>query len=209
MGPKRLDSERGGVLPGDVRRRATFSHGWVALVPVAELQTHGSTPSRTPETRLACEGLDPIACQRSGAADSVSRLRPRWPLLVNAALARKGSVARLDQRSFKARGRASLNARLETFKQLARRLKTHFEGLVAGMQRGAQQRLRGGHEWADAKRQVSRTRVQNEQEFDSHCVPAPVQAQAFAGQPVRIGHALLCSGRHASVLRVKLRANRH
>lgn len=76
------------------------------------------------------ERLDPIACKRSGAADSVSWLRPHWQLSVNAALARKGSTARVDHRSFKdrgierlpsvhvgikgavARGRASLNVRL-------------------------------------------------------------------------------------------------
>ncbi|QIL43887.1 MobA/MobL family protein [Acidovorax sp. HDW3] len=76
------------------------------------------------------ERLDPIACKRSGAADSVSWLRPRWQLSVNAALARKGSAERVDHRSFKdrgierlpavhigikgasARGRASLNERL-------------------------------------------------------------------------------------------------
>lgn len=76
------------------------------------------------------ERLDPIACKRSGAADSVSWLRPRWQDAVNTALARKGSDARVDHRSFKARGidrlptghvgingaaareRASLNARL-------------------------------------------------------------------------------------------------
>ncbi|WP_443112010.1 MobA/MobL family protein [Aquabacterium sp. OR-4] len=76
------------------------------------------------------ERLDPIACKRHGAADSVSWLRPRWELSVNAALARKGSAERVDHRSFKdrgigrlptvhvgvngaaARGRASLNARL-------------------------------------------------------------------------------------------------
>lgn len=50
------------------------------------------------------ERLDPIACKRSGAADSVSWLRPRWEHWVNAALARKGSVERVDHRSFKARG---------------------------------------------------------------------------------------------------------
>ncbi|CAN7279626.1 MobA/MobL family protein [Acidovorax sp. LjRoot117] len=78
------------------------------------------------------ERLDPIACRRSGAADSVSWLRPRWQDSVNAALARKGSAERVDHRSFKARGiarlptvhvgkkgaaakgRASLNARLRT-----------------------------------------------------------------------------------------------
>lgn len=76
------------------------------------------------------ERLDPIACRRSGAADSVSWLRPRWQDSVNAALARKGSAERIDHRSFKARGierlptvhvgkkgsaargRVSLNARL-------------------------------------------------------------------------------------------------
>ncbi|MFI8616371.1 MobA/MobL family protein [Acidovorax sp. NPDC077693] len=76
------------------------------------------------------ERLDPIACKRSGAADSVSWLRPRWELSVNAALARKGSAERVDHRSFKdrgierlptvhlgvkgasARGRASINERL-------------------------------------------------------------------------------------------------
>ena len=76
------------------------------------------------------ERLDPIACKRSGAADSVSWLRPRWEHSVNAALARKGSAERVDHRSFKtrgierlpavhigikggsARGRASLNERL-------------------------------------------------------------------------------------------------
>ncbi|MBV7427230.1 MULTISPECIES: MobA/MobL family protein [unclassified Acidovorax] len=76
------------------------------------------------------ERLDPIACKRSGSADSVSWLRPRWQEAVNTALARKGSYARVDHRSFKARGierlptvhvgingaaareRASLNARL-------------------------------------------------------------------------------------------------
>lgn len=76
------------------------------------------------------ERLDPIACKRSGAADSVSWLRPRWQDAVNTALARKGSNARVDHRSFKVRGtqrlptvhvglngaaareRASLNARL-------------------------------------------------------------------------------------------------
>ena len=76
------------------------------------------------------ERLDPIACKRSGAADSVSWLRPRWQDAVNTALARKGSNARVDHRSFKvrgirrlptvhvglngaaARGRSSLNARL-------------------------------------------------------------------------------------------------
>ena len=76
------------------------------------------------------ERLDPIACKRSGAADSVSWLRPRWQLSVNAALARKGSAERVDHRSFKdrgierlpavhigikgasARGRVSLNERL-------------------------------------------------------------------------------------------------
>lgn len=76
------------------------------------------------------ERLDPIACRRSGAADSVSWLRPRWQDSVNAALARKGSAERVDHRSFKARGierlpsvhvgkkgaaargRAGLNARL-------------------------------------------------------------------------------------------------
>ncbi|MFN7152898.1 MAG: MobA/MobL family protein [Acidovorax sp.] len=50
------------------------------------------------------ERLDPIACRRSGAADSVSWLRPRWQELVNASLARKGSAERVDHRSFKARG---------------------------------------------------------------------------------------------------------
>ena len=50
------------------------------------------------------ERLDPIACKRSGAADSVSWLRPRWEHSVNAALARKGSAERVDHRSFKARG---------------------------------------------------------------------------------------------------------
>jgi hypothetical protein len=76
------------------------------------------------------ERLDPIACKRNGAADSVSWLRPRWQDAVNTALARKGSNARVDHGSFKvrgiqrlptvhvglngaaARGRASLNARL-------------------------------------------------------------------------------------------------
>lgn len=76
------------------------------------------------------ERLDPIACRRNSVADSVSWLRPRWQLSVNAALARKGSAERVDHRSFKdrgiaqsptvhvginggaARGRASLNARL-------------------------------------------------------------------------------------------------
>lgn len=76
------------------------------------------------------ERLDPIACKRSGAADSVSWLRPRWEHAVNAALTRKGSAERVDHRSFKARGierlpsvhvgkkgaaargRAGLNARL-------------------------------------------------------------------------------------------------
>ncbi|MBS0466022.1 MAG: MobA/MobL family protein [Proteobacteria bacterium] len=50
------------------------------------------------------ERLDPIACRRSGATDSVSWLRPRWQDLVNAALARTGSAERVDHRSFKARG---------------------------------------------------------------------------------------------------------
>lgn len=50
------------------------------------------------------ERLDPIACRRSGAADSVSWLRPRWQDSVNAALACKGSAERVDHRSFKARG---------------------------------------------------------------------------------------------------------
>lgn len=50
------------------------------------------------------ERLDPIACKRSGAADSVSWLRPRWQDAVNTALARKGSNARVDHRSFKVRG---------------------------------------------------------------------------------------------------------
>lgn len=76
------------------------------------------------------ERLDPIACKRSGAADSVSWLRPRWQDAVNNALAREGSTQRVDHRSFKARGigrlptvhvgingaaargRTSLNARL-------------------------------------------------------------------------------------------------
>lgn len=76
------------------------------------------------------ERLDPIACKRCGATDSVSWLRPRWQLSVNAALARKGSAERVDHRSFKdrgierlpgvhigiegasARGRARLNERL-------------------------------------------------------------------------------------------------
>lgn len=76
------------------------------------------------------ERLDPIGCKRSGAADSVSWLRPRWEHSVNAALARKGSAERVSHRSFKARGidrlptvhtgikgaaargRSSLNARL-------------------------------------------------------------------------------------------------
>jgi hypothetical protein len=76
------------------------------------------------------ERLDPIACRRSGAADSVSWLRPRWQDSVNAALARKGLAERIDHRSFKvrgierlptvhvgkngaaARGRVGLNARL-------------------------------------------------------------------------------------------------
>ena len=76
------------------------------------------------------ERLDPIACKRHGAADSVSWLRPRWQNAVNNALARKGSTQRVDHRSFKDRGierlpavhigikgasareRASLNARL-------------------------------------------------------------------------------------------------
>lgn len=76
------------------------------------------------------ERLDPIACKRSGAVDSVSWLRPRWQDAVNNALARKGFTQRVDHRSFKARGierlptvhvginsaaargRASLNARL-------------------------------------------------------------------------------------------------
>ena len=76
------------------------------------------------------ERLDPIACRRGGAADSVSWLRPRWQDSVNAALTRKGSAERVDHRSFKARGierlptvhvgkkgaaamgRAGLNARL-------------------------------------------------------------------------------------------------
>lgn len=50
------------------------------------------------------ERLDPIACKRSGVADSVSWLRPRWEHAVNAALTRKGSAERVDHRSFKARG---------------------------------------------------------------------------------------------------------
>lgn len=50
------------------------------------------------------ERLDPIATRRSGAADSVSWLRPRWQESVNAALVRKGSAERVDHRSFKARG---------------------------------------------------------------------------------------------------------
>lgn len=50
------------------------------------------------------ERLDPIACRRGGAADSVSWLRPRWQDSVNAALARKGSAERIEHRSFKARG---------------------------------------------------------------------------------------------------------
>lgn len=50
------------------------------------------------------ERLDPIACKRHGAADSVSWLRPRWQDAVNTALARKGSNARVDHRSFKVRG---------------------------------------------------------------------------------------------------------
>jgi len=50
------------------------------------------------------ERLDPIACRRGGAADSVSWLRPRWQDSVNSALARKGSAERVDHRSFKERG---------------------------------------------------------------------------------------------------------
>lgn len=50
------------------------------------------------------ERLDPIACRRNGAADSVSWLRPRWQDSVNATLARKGYAERIDHRSFKARG---------------------------------------------------------------------------------------------------------
>lgn len=50
------------------------------------------------------ERLDPIACRRSGMADSVSWLRPRWEHLVNAALAGGGSTERVDHRSHKARG---------------------------------------------------------------------------------------------------------
>lgn len=78
------------------------------------------------------ERLDPIACRRSGMADSVSWLRPRWEHLVNAALAGGGSTERVDHRSHKARGiarhptvhvgkksvsaraRAGLNARLRS-----------------------------------------------------------------------------------------------
>ena len=50
------------------------------------------------------ERLDPIACRRSGVADSVSWLRPRWQHLVNGALILKGSAELVDHRSFKARG---------------------------------------------------------------------------------------------------------
>ena len=48
--------------------------------------------------------LDPIACRLSRTPDSVSWLRPRWQDMVNAALACKGAIERVDHRSFEARG---------------------------------------------------------------------------------------------------------
>ena len=50
------------------------------------------------------EGLDPIACRRSGSADSVAWLRPLWADLVNAALASAARPERVDHRSNHARG---------------------------------------------------------------------------------------------------------
>lgn len=92
------------------------------------------------------ERLDPIVCRRTGTADSVSWLRPRWECLVNASLDRKGSVERIDHRSHKARGidqhptvhvaksgalnRLRLNSQLRKKNTRAMALKADIEKLV-------------------------------------------------------------------------------
>jgi len=94
------------------------------------------------------ERLDPIACRRSGMADSVSWLRPRWEHLVNSALAGGGSTERVDHRSHKARGiarhptvhvgkksvsaraRTDLNARLQSQNARARKLEEQIGKLT-------------------------------------------------------------------------------
>lgn len=48
--------------------------------------------------------LDPIHCRRAKVPDSVSWLRPAWEALVNAALVKAGSQARISHRSHAARG---------------------------------------------------------------------------------------------------------
>jgi hypothetical protein len=50
------------------------------------------------------ERLDPIQCRRTGLADSVAWLRPRWSELVNAALQSARVDVRVDHRSLAARG---------------------------------------------------------------------------------------------------------
>jgi hypothetical protein len=54
------------------------------------------------------ERLDPIHCRRSGIADSVAWLRPRWSELVNAALEAARLDVRVDHRSLAARGIAQV-----------------------------------------------------------------------------------------------------
>jgi hypothetical protein len=68
-----------------------------------------------------------------------------------------------------------MHSRLEPFKRLARTLKMHFEGVI-GHAAGGQQRICGGHQWVDAKRQARHTRVQKEEELHRDCVLASVQA---------------------------------
>ncbi|MCV2366579.1 MobA/MobL family protein [Roseateles oligotrophus] len=92
--------------------------------------------------------LDPIVCKRTGVPDSVAWLRPRWQDLVNAALAKQGSAARVDHRSHKARGidrhptihmgksgpsgraRANLNTRLRAANARAEVLEASINKLV-------------------------------------------------------------------------------
>lgn len=71
------------------------------------------------------------------------------------------------------------------------------------------QRVCGGYERTDAKRQSRRSRLQNEQELHRHCLPAPVQAQASAGQSSRARSATPRRPHHALVLKVKFHAKRH
>ena len=69
----------------------------------------------------------------------------------------------------------------------------HAQGAVrrggARHGRSPQQRLRRGDERAAAAGQARRARLQDEPELHRHRLPAHVQAQAPAGQPVRASHA--------------------